>query len=171
MVDRTLTTCGYCGRSDKSLTRTWRSGKELPKQTRIARATTSCSSPARVSMESCSELKRQTSLGMIPRLCPGTLLETASAGWLIRSRGFLMDGSATELQSDRRRPTTSCRRTRRCTRAGGNVGFEINVSRARRVNFVVRRQKAVIHGAHTDNARSMGYLQQPGGHACVDARR
>ena len=31
-----------------------------------------------------------------------------------------------------------CRRiTMRCTRAGGSVGFEINVSRARRVNFVV----------------------------------
>lgn len=32
-------------------------------------------------------------------------------------------------------------RTRRCTRAGGNVGFEINVTRARRVNLVVGRQQ------------------------------
>ena len=32
-------------------------------------------------------------------------------------------------------------RTRRCTRAGGSVGFEVNAKRARRVNLVVRRQE------------------------------
>jgi len=32
-------------------------------------------------------------------------------------------------------------RTRRCTRAGGEVGPEIHVQRARRVNVVVRQQR------------------------------
>jgi hypothetical protein len=41
----------------------------------------------------------------------------------------MKDGTSTETH----------RRTRRCTRAGGSVGFKINVLRARRVNLVVRR--------------------------------
>lgn len=33
--------------------------------------------------------------------------------------------------------------TRRCTRAGGSVGFELNVKRARRVNLVVAHMKQI----------------------------
>ena len=42
------------------------------------------------------------------------------------------------VRQDTERKTSDKCLTRRCTRAGDNVGFEVNVKRARRVNLVVR---------------------------------
>ena len=50
----------------------------------------------------------------------------------------------------------------RCTRAGGNVGCEVNVKRARRVNSVVRLRSTMQHNIPVETA--LGYLD---GRDCI----